>query len=167
MITYISDITLSEFIAAHYLHNRPSARPVFIVLGTILLALIGVCQVLMWVHPHEFKTRDIYFSVFIGVIILYYVVVLPYGARKTFKQNKFLHHKGEGQLDDDGFHGKSDLGESHIPWDHFVKWKENERLICLYITDTQFLIIPKRCLGAESNIAEARILIGSKISRKA
>jgi hypothetical protein len=166
MITYKLDPTLREFIAAHYLHHRPSLRPIFKVLGVTLLLIFIMVFVMRWLYPSRFDTSDFVLVIFIGLLILQYGVILPLRVKKSYYQNKFHQHETNSQLDDAGIHIKSDLGENHIPWDHFIKWKENKSLIIIYITDLQFLVIPKRCLGSAATVNEVLLLIGNKINKK-
>ncbi len=164
MVTFKLQTTLKEFIAAHYLHLRP--RRAFGIPGSILLVLFLAVLLKEWCRPGGFDAADGFATFFAVWMLLYFVAFLPYRARKTFMQNKFRLHESEGQIDESGLHFRSDLGESHLPWDHFIKWKESKRLLILYPVDTQFLILAKRCLGSAEAVAEALSIIGKGIKKK-
>lgn len=164
MIKFDQEIKLQEFIAAQYLHLRP--RSFLGVLGSILFVLFFVVLIKRWCRPGGLDGADGFFIFFVVWTLLYFAAVLPYRVRKTFMQNKFRLHKAEWRIDDAGLHCRSDLGESHLPWDHFIKWKENRRLIILYLVDNQFLILAKRCLGSADAVADARDIIGKGIGKK-
>jgi hypothetical protein len=52
-------------------------------------------------------------------------------------------------LTDDGLRVVSDVGESQQQWKLFSKYRENDRLILLYLPNGQSLTIPKRMMRAE------------------
>ena len=165
MITFKYDVQLKESIAAQYLHLRP--RPWVAVVGILFQILFVAALASSWFRHRGFNSTDCLALFLILWTLLYFFAVLPFRARKVFKQNRFRLHETEGRIDESGISFKSDLGESHIPWDHFVKWKESRRLILLYPIDTQFLVLPKRCLGGVGGTADVLGLIGRGIKKKA
>ena len=55
-------------------------------------------------------------------------------------------------------------GQSAIPWNHILKWREDRHLFLLYPNDILFLfyMIPKRCVADETVLAA---LLNSHVKR--
>lgn len=78
-------------------------------------------------------------------------------TRKVFKQQKSLRREFQFQWDDAGTHFKSEVGETHLKWDEFIKFHQNKNMILLYISDYLFFMLPKRLMTDEqaADIGEA------------
>jgi len=163
MIEIRQKIKLKDYLAAQYLHLRPP-RPLKwlgIVMILILFALLAYKLSL----PSELEKEDYFVTALVIWTLAYFIAYLPYRASKTFKQNKLLHHEPEGKIDELGLHFSSDIGDSNIPWDHILKWKENNKLILLYPSDAQFILFPKT-IFTETSLNEVRILLDEKVKKK-
>ena len=147
----------NEHLAANYLHMRP--RPFLKILGIVILLLFALVFALKWSISRQLGKMDYFFPGCAIYMILYYFAFVPYRVKKIFKQNKFYQHEDEMEIDEDGIHSKSDLGQSRLPWDHFLKWKENKKLILLYPAETQFLIFPKKLFVSQQDLDEFRKLL--------
>ncbi|OHB79427.1 MAG: hypothetical protein A2Z25_17625 [Planctomycetes bacterium RBG_16_55_9] len=162
MITIQQDINAGDYRRALFLHLRP--RPVFAVAGVLVLLLFllvlvcKLCSVDRW-------GRGTF--IMIGVLlylVTYFFWLLPRWASKSFKQNQFLKHKAMCVIDAAGLHSTSEVGNSDIPWDHFLKWKMGGNMILLYFTDTMYFIFPKRLFSVEF-WDEFRAMADSKLKR--
>ncbi len=132
--------------------------------GVLILALFLLAFVLNMCSPEPWERSTF---VMVGVLVylgIYFFVMIPWRANKSFRQNRFLDHKAECKIDETGLHTQSDLGTSDIPWDHFHKWKESKRLLLLYPTDTMYFIFPRRQFDAEG-WEELRRLAGEKLKK--
>ncbi len=167
-INYSQNIQWRDYLASQYLHLRP--RPAFKRAGIILIVLYTVVVVWLFCELKAGSRLGPFLATFLALwtlfyILFYFFVLLPYQARKTFNQNKFLHHQIAMRIDETGIHSKSDLGESHIPWDHIAKWKENDKLFLLYIADRQFFIFSKKAFSTTDLISFTSLLT-SKVVKK-
>ena len=71
-------------------------------------------------------------------------VLVPRRARKLFRQQKSLHAEASIGWSDEGFSDKSELTTSLHPWTHYRRWGENKAVLVMFLTDTQFNLVPKR-----------------------
>lgn len=86
-----------------------------------------------------------FFSFSLAFIVM---VVVNYHifTRKILKQQKSLFREAQFQWDEIGTHFKSEIGETHLKWDEFIKLNQNKNMILLYISDYLFFILPKRLM---------------------
>ncbi|MDR0253077.1 MAG: YcxB family protein [Brucellaceae bacterium] len=86
------------------------------------------------------------------VVVNYYVF-----TRKILKQQKSLFRASQIHWDETGTHFKSEIGESRLKWDEFIKLHQNKNMILLYISDYLFFILPKRLMTDDqaADIGEA------------
>ena len=80
----------------------------------------------------------------ISVITAITYVLVPRRARKLFRQQKALHAQASIGWSDEGFSYKSELTSSRHPWTHYRQWGENKDVLVMFLTDTQFNLVPKR-----------------------
>jgi hypothetical protein len=80
----------------------------------------------------------------ISVITGLTYVLVPRRARKLFRQQKSLHAEASIGWSDKGFSYKSELTSSLHPWTHYRQWGENKDVLVMFLTDTQFNLVPKR-----------------------
>jgi hypothetical protein len=153
----------NEHLAAQYLHLRP--RPVLKIVSVVIILLFVIVFALVWSGPRELKTMDYLVPGFVIYMLLYYFAFLPYRIKKIFRQNKFRAHENEMEIDVDGIHNKSDLGQDRLPWDHFLKWKENKKMILLYIVETQYLVFPRRLFVSQQDWDELRKLLTERVQK--
>jgi hypothetical protein len=162
MVRVKLDVTYGEHVRAQFLHLRP--RPVYAVIGVpVCIVFLGFdCWVLC--HPSQFTVYDLSI-VGLGVLGLVYLLIgIPYHVRRM-RKNKFHQYDYKVQFDEDIVHFASDLGESHIPWDHFLYWKESRGLILVYVTRSQYIVFPKRLFGSENTPGELRSLLAEKVKK--
>jgi hypothetical protein len=116
----------------------------------IILLLIGTALVLLGLFTgHEV----IYFGAVISGIVVYFAVLLllvPFTAKKQFKQNPTLRNEISMELSELGVNFKSDSAESNLQWNEILKWKFAHGIYLLYITKNVFYIVPSRALSDET-----------------
>ena len=162
MTTVQQDLKPEDYRHAVFLHLRP--RPIIGLAGLLVLALFVFALVLKLTSPDPWDRLTFILlggSVYLGV---YFFVLIPRRANKSFAQNRFLKDHGECDIDDTGLHTRSDLGATEIPWDHLHKWKESKRMLLLYPTDTMYIIFPRRLFDAEG-WEEFRELAGKNLKK--
>jgi hypothetical protein len=168
-----SQLAWTDYLKAQYLHMRPGTlggvlRYVF--LGFIvLIAIAGMAPVIAaggWSESWPF-----FIPIFLLLVLipLYFYVFLPRRVRHLFDQNKELGAPIEHEITPEGLTTTSQYGNSSRPWSIFRKWKENKDLLVLYITDIQFIMIPKRFCTPEQLTAlhgyldQAKVLEARKV----
>ncbi len=165
MITIQKDtdsIGIRDYRHALFLHLRP--RPVFAVAGILMLLLVlfGLIQKLFSPEPCQ-PFILLICGVFLYLVI-YFFYYLPKSAASNFKNDRFSKYKATYLMDDHGFHSTSELGNTVIPWDHFLKWKADRRMILLYPYQTLYFIFPRH-LFTDDSWVEFRSLVAKKIKK--
>ncbi len=94
----------------------------------------------------------------VGLYLLSYYAYLPWNARRIFNQQKEYSAPFEIELTPEAMLAFSQYGYSSRPWGEFHKWREDERLLLLYLSDVLYIVIPKRFLD-EQQAAQIRALL--------
>lgn len=81
--------------------------------------------------------------------IVTYLLLAPYVARRTFRQQKTLHQPVTYSWSATGLKVSSINGEWWVPWTDYLKWSENPKVALFYHAQHLFQILPKRALTAE------------------
>jgi hypothetical protein len=144
-------LTPEDYLEANLLHLRRTgwARVVF----TAFIAIIFCAIILLFIY---YGIEAYYLCAPVIVLVLLFIVwrfmLLPRNIKRLYTQQKDLGSPFEIELDEDSFCSSNEYGHSRYPWDHFVKWKENEKLILLYLSDAVITMLPKRIFTQESQI---------------
>lgn len=80
--------------------------------------------------------------------------MLPRRARKQFAQQKNLQRPIEFSWDEQALHWASANGNGQMPWSDYVKRRQNERIVLLYLSDALFQMIPKRCFDEPAQLQD-------------
>ena len=83
------------------------------------------------------------------VLVLMIRLVVPFHAKRHFRQAAALRDEIEVTWDDEGVGFSGAHGNSRLVWGEFHRWAENDRLVLLYQSQMLYNIIPKRALTAE------------------
>ncbi|MGD8822502.1 MAG: YcxB family protein [Anaerolineales bacterium] len=73
-------------------------------------------------------------------------VLMPRRAYRSYESSSDLQTPAELTLSDDGLVFSTEFSHSQRKWNHIVGWKENDKLLLLYISDTNAHLIPLRAL---------------------
>ncbi len=169
-----AQLSWTDYLKAQYLHMRPGTlggimRYVLLGLFFVLLIVAGMASALAvggWSESWPFLVPIL---LLIVVIPLYFYVFLPRRVRHLFEQHKELGAPLEHEITPEGLMTSSQYGNSNRPWDIFRKWKESKDLLLLYITDVQFIMMPKRFCTPEQLAAlhgyldQGKVLETSKV----
>jgi len=79
---------------------------------------------------------------------------------RIFRQQKSLNLPFSIEATSEAFCAFNETGKTTMPWGHFVKWKESERLLLLYHSDILFNLVPKRLFQSGAELAEFRGFLG-------
>ena len=133
-------LTEAEFISAMTIHNRGSnLTQLWLVIAGIILLLIS--------------TFTNYVFIPLGIALVgclayfaYINLVIPYIAKKRFKQNKALREKTLLVLTEQGITLKNQSVENKLQWQDIQNWKCDKGVYLLYITNHFFHTIPVKAL---------------------
>lgn len=167
MIELTGKLEAKDYVRAQYLHIRP--RPVFKIVGTLLLLLLGWA---IWYSywgggSGDLTAYDLMLPGAVVYLVSNYYVYIPWKARRIFAQQKSFHRDAQSKFDDAGLAASSEVGEVTIPWSDYLKWKENGHMFLLYFSEPSFQMIPKRHFATSGDIKGFRRLLESKIGRSA
>ena len=142
-----------DYLSAQNLHRRWSRRKAIVVI--LLAILAGALGWVLWrqgVRPIAGGILGGLIGGIIGGSIIRYFYV-PWKARRVFRQQKSFQREFALSWNTDGVHSKDANGEYSSGWSDFTRWRENERLFLLYLSDIQFYMVPKRAFnsGVELN----------------
>jgi len=152
----IAKLEEQDYLGAQRLHHRWSRQKAMVAILLIILA--GVLCCLLWWQGIRSVAGGIVGGLIGGIIagsITRYVYV-PWKARRVFRQQKSFQREFTLSWDADGVHSKDANGEYSSGWSDFIRWRENERLFLLYLSDIQFYMIPKRAFSGEMEFKDFR-----------
>ena len=152
-----------DYVRAVYLNMRP--RRTYAILGLIVLAAF------LWAAWYSFfgggaSKRSMTDYVFVAAsvyLILNFFVYVPWKTRKTFKQQKSLQREMKLRFDASGMTVESENSQGKILGADVHKWKENDRLFLLYISDPLYDMVPKRLFASADDIEGVRELLTSHV----
>ena len=122
-------------------------RPVFAVLGVIVLGLF------IWAASLDF---DLLLFGFLVILAVYVLIVIPWHAKKTYRNYKALSLPVTVEVLDEGLRFESPTGNNLAPWDHFVKWRKNKNLILVYPTKRLFHLLPRHFFETSADFDRIR-----------
>ena len=149
-MTINGQITESDFVRAAFVHIRPSRMFAAIGIALVLLALL----VTIWAVGDALGTGRrpllaLSLVLALGYLAVYFALLYPYRARKTYRQYKAVGVRFSATIDNEGIRIESELGAAIVPWSHIHKWREGTSLFLLYPTDTLYHIVPKAAFSGE------------------
>lgn len=132
-------ITRDDFRRAQWLHIKP--RPVFVVLGALVLALMLIVAV------YALLSRDSERAALIIVVAVSYLVFTVVAHRRrvarAYDQTKALHDEFAMTVDGSGIHTAAERGQSTMLYGDILRIREDERVMLIYHADNLFNVIPK------------------------
>ncbi len=100
-------------------------------------------------------------GIVLGMILV--VLTLPLKARRAIRKQRALQHDVEISWNDQGASTRSLHGGATVPWEDFLGWKENNRVVLLYISESQFYVVPKRAFVDAASLEAFRELVARRI----
>lgn len=67
-------------------------------------------------------------------------------ARKAYAAQKTLQHPITVTWSEEGFRSTAQQGDWNVPWNDYLKWTEDSKVILLYQGPRVFNMLPKRVL---------------------
>jgi hypothetical protein len=155
MIKIQAQYTLDDFKKAQDLHLRAkrgtlTGFPALLVLMAVMMFVLTGLS-LVTVGSVDWIALLFPFLVLVvgGIQML---VSRPRQLARIFQQQKDLSSPFEIELSDETYTGTNLYGTYRIPWQDFVKWKEDRQMILLYRSDLMINFIPKRLLAGEDQV---------------
>lgn len=110
--------------------------------AAVILALIGIIDWLVLLFP----------TVFLGSLVFFQFFWRPRRIARIFNQQKELSLPFTIEADEESLHFSNELSSSRLPWNYFVKWKMNDKILLLYRTDIMFNMIPMRLFNNKTDL---------------
>jgi hypothetical protein len=151
--------------SAMWLHLTP---PWFMsILGVLLLAVAIWVLWMSFVGPHPSsgwaKWSLLAFLLYLLVGFGFYV---PYRIRSTLHQYKALQREFTFSPSEAGLHWTGETGNAIVPWSDFLRWKENDSVFILYVSDSHYHVIPKRLFAVAGDIEAFRAIVNEHVAIK-
>ncbi len=167
MIEINGKLKPQDFVSAQYLHIRP--RLGFKILGAVILLAI------VWAIWYSFfgtslknaGWKDFLFLASLVYLLFYFYFLIPWQARRRFRQQKSLHREVKMRFAESGVNAVNETGRVTIPWSDYLRWKENDHIVLLYVSDTNFHMIPKSFFQDVTETRRFLDLLEVKIGRRA
>ena len=93
--------------------------------------------------------------------------MLRHRTARIYAQQQSLQAQYDVELSDEGVRWLSATSDTEMPWAHYVKWAEGERVFLLYHSDCIMHIVPKRFFKSERTIEEFRALMTANVAAAA
>jgi hypothetical protein len=157
----------SDYFAAQRLHSKWSRRQWIVAAAVVFPPLcIGIAA---WAGAFSTALQTFGFFLVIWVVagsigvLLGRLVGAPIKWRRAFAAHKLLQNPVTYSWDSDRFTAKSEYGNSSIPWSNFLKFRENEQTLLLYVSKMQFFCIPKHAFPSEAASHEFSSLLRQRV----
>ena len=105
-------------------------------------------------------------------LLLFYYVFLPRSMRQLYEREPKMAAPFEYEITPGSFLASNQFGNLDRPWAEFLKWRENKDFLLLYLTEAQYIIIPKRLCTPEqvealkAHLEESRVPQDGVITRR-
>lgn len=85
-------------------------------------------------------------AAFLLYLPVYFFVLFPRRVRKLYQQTKAASTPTLFRAGPSGLEVENDHGMSEIEWSDLHCWKEGRHTVLLYVNDSLYVVLPKRCL---------------------
>jgi hypothetical protein len=142
-MTYTLTITEGDVISAQRLHATPKLPLAMFLVAVALVVVSGA-------YAQGQLSSGAAIGGLIGMfgwLAIWFLVVIPYRARRIYRQQRNLHLSHAFWWDDQMVYFRSEDTEGKMRWSDFTKIKENNNMLLLYHSDSLFNMLPKRCFS--------------------
>jgi len=141
-------ITEHDYVVAQNLHMRP--RRIFAVLGILI--------VILWLLTAIVQKSLLMLGIVVG-IACYFLILLPWQARRNYRSYRALSEPVAFEARPEGILTRSQTGEGLRPWDHFLMWRQSDKMLLVYLASNAFCVIPTHFFeSSESRAAFVALL---------
>ena len=149
-------VEVADVVAAQWLHMRPGLMRLLAYAAMFIAAVVGSG----WMYGWQLEVTATFAVVLAAAVAMalgfLHGVHLPLIGRRMHRQNKLLREPAELEWDERAITLRTAAAHSTLPWEDYVKWKENDRLFLLYVADRLFQIIPKRTFASAADMQDFR-----------
>ena len=163
MIEVKGIIQPSDYVSAQYLHMRP--RPIYKVLGAFISVLV-LWAAWIAITDEDRRAFDLLYPTLVIAMILNFAVYLPWKTRRIYGQQKALQRELTFRFDENGALITTENGQTATPWSDYLRWKQNNHLILIYLSDCMYHMLPRRLFLDPDGFEKLGELLTSKIGRK-
>jgi len=160
-------ISADDYVSASLLNSPIGRRIAVVLVATVSMLCVLVGLQVVYRDPIDWRELGTLVGAFGGAMVLLSIVsrylLLPRRVKRVYRQQRNLQRPYEVSWDDDHYSTRSEQGNARIPWNEFLKWRENKRLFLLYRSDVLFHMVPKAALSNEQ-VADFSRLIRDKIA---
>jgi len=142
-------ITEQQYVAAMALHQSRHSRIIF-----LICACAGIVAVAIWLLGMWVSAAIVLLAASIGGAIGHWLwdrLYIPARAAKLYRQSADFAAPFKIAWDADTVELWSEKGSWRRSWSEYVKRRENDELVLLYINDQLFNLFPRDMFGSEAN----------------
>lgn len=154
---------LRDVVRAEFLDNRP--RPALKTVG-IVVAAITVIAAIFVITSGDLTTPDFVFLGIILYLIYHFAISIPLTVRESYLKQHGKFGKLTYRFGNSGVRVGNENVESDVPWEDYLKWKESDQMILLYLSGRTYTIVPKRMFQAAEQLEAVRDLVNTRIECK-
>jgi hypothetical protein len=126
--TIITRFTKSDY--TRFLYREIYKKPL-IILATLVGLYLFVTSVLSYFQIENPYTKDPFFDLVLGIIILLGPTIMVFIAAKGYMSNPSLQHDVEYTFNNDGVNVQGLTFKSELMWAHIIKLKETKKFLIL------------------------------------
>jgi hypothetical protein len=143
-ITY--KLTLNEYQEAVNHHYKTGKRPL------LVAVFLGMATFMLLVGTDFSNSYAVIKNIFIVFFVLSFYILInriltAYRAKKIYNNSPILSNEVTMRISGKGLQHNKKNNNKTIGWEHFSKWKENEKYYLIYSNPQQFNVLPKRALN--------------------
>jgi hypothetical protein len=163
-MTLCYTISPSDYKRAIWVHMRPRR---FLACVGAFLVVLGL--VILGITSYHLVTTggDLKFVLGLGgglgVLCLWFFVLLPRQLSRIYRQQKLLHEELIVEISDVHLMMKSPHGQGTLPWEVFHKWKADKQMVLVYQSDVMFHIFPRRAFPSLEDFQTFQSLLSTKL----
>ena len=152
-------ISEQDYLQAQWTHLKPrrAARAFFYILGLLFLVLV-IMDVIEWLAGTT-PITELWIPAAIIIFMFVFAASCVWQIKRSFRTFKALKVPFNLEVSEDLFFASAEYGESRLPWDIFLKFKEGKNLFLIYQADKLFHMLPKRLFASEAEIRKVREIL--------
>jgi len=143
-ITY--KLTLNEYQEAVNFQYKSGKRPLFIAV------FLGMATFMMLVGTDFSNTQQVINNILItffalAFYLLFTRMITAHQAKKVYTKSPILSNEISLRISGKGIRYNKKSEGNTMPWETFLKYKENDKYYLIYTSPYQFNVIPKRVMN--------------------
>lgn len=150
-------ITEKDFVSAQRLNATLSPAAMLSAAGIGVVGIVGslaASGIVAWKILLVAVVGGLSCGFLIYFLLLF--VFIPFRSSRLYRQQNSLRKEYELTFDDEFVYWRSEDANVRIRWSDFIKYKEDNSVIVFYLSDNNFVAIPKRCFEDPGRLGEFR-----------